>query len=144
MQDPNTMDKLWSQVDKRGPDECWPWTGHRSKRGYGLISWHNQKRRVTRLILGLEPGDPRQSRHTCDNPPCCNPRHLLPGTALDNARDREQRHRGVRAWTKLTDDQIRTIRADGRTPYRVIAADYAVSPSYVSLIKRHIYRQDVA
>ena len=26
-------------------------------------------------------------RHLCDNKPCCNPAHLLPGTASENVRD---------------------------------------------------------
>jgi hypothetical protein len=27
--------RFWVQVDRRGPDECWPWLGHLQKNGYG-------------------------------------------------------------------------------------------------------------
>lgn len=32
-------------------------------------------------------------RHSCDNPPCCNPAHLLVGTAAQNAQDMAERGR---------------------------------------------------
>lgn len=32
-------------------------------------------------------------RHSCDNPPCCNRRHLLAGSQLENMRDAVERDR---------------------------------------------------
>jgi hypothetical protein len=29
--------RFWSQVDRRGDDECWPWTGYIEKKGYGIF-----------------------------------------------------------------------------------------------------------
>lgn len=39
---------------------------------------------------------PALLRHTCDNPRCIEPTHLLPGTHLDNARDRVTRGRSAK------------------------------------------------
>jgi hypothetical protein len=63
-------------------------------------------------------------RHSCDNPPCCNPAHLLSGTTLENNRDTFERgrHRGGQRPgsrninAKVTEEQVvtmRTLRADG-------------------------------
>jgi hypothetical protein len=43
------------------------------------IAWelHNQ-RHIPKGLFGC---------HYCSNPPCCNPQHIYPGTALDNSRD---------------------------------------------------------
>ena len=83
------IDRMWSKIDARGPDECWPWTGGCQPGGYGVID----KRTVSRIILGLDDDDPRIGRHTCDNPPCCNPAHLIAGTYDDNSGDMVERER---------------------------------------------------
>ncbi len=30
-----TVNDLWQYIERRGPNECWPWTGGRSGVGYG-------------------------------------------------------------------------------------------------------------
>lgn len=37
---------------------------------------------------------PDHARHTCDNPPCCRPKHLINGTHADNMADKKARGRG--------------------------------------------------
>lgn len=39
----------------------------------------------------IEPLRETVIRHTCDNPFCCNPKHLIHGTARDNQKDRLKR-----------------------------------------------------
>lgn len=83
--------RFWAKVDRRGPDECWPWRGKPGARGYGTFSFDNLRRRATHISLELS-GKPRPSPrhgacHTCDNPPCVNPAHLWWGDQSENLRD---------------------------------------------------------
>lgn len=76
---------------------CWGWSGAKC-RGYGILSTRRgsppaKAHRVSyELFKGPIP-DGMLVRHTCDNPECTNPDHLLLGTDADNARDRVARGR---------------------------------------------------
>lgn len=88
-------DRFWSKVDIRGDDDCWEWTGHRHQRGYGIFWFQGKNVRANRYALifsGSEPPSPQHiSLHSCDNPPCCNPRHLRWGYNVDNRADHDLR-----------------------------------------------------
>lgn len=91
-------EKFWARVDKRGPDDCWPWTGgHDGSDGYGRAYDGKRTRQAHDIAWELSTGKKlrrgRLVRHTCDNRPCCNPRHLLEGAPLDNVRDSIERGR---------------------------------------------------
>jgi hypothetical protein len=49
-------------------------------------------------------------RHTCDNPICVNPDHLVLGTTSDNRRDVTERKRGGEYGRKLSETDVREIR----------------------------------
>ena len=51
--------------------------------------------------------------HTCDNPRCINPEHLLAGSAQDNINDRQRKRRN---YKKLTLDEVAFIR-ENYVPY---------------------------
>lgn len=72
------------------PDGHWLWQGARMPDGRGTIGGGSQKALVTRVVLGLSKGDPRQALHknVCGLPRCFNPEHLYVGTDKDNAKDR--------------------------------------------------------
>lgn len=81
-------------------DDCWPWAGATNRSGYGLLSCEVGAKRTILLahrisyfvFNGVDPID-QLVLHTCDNPPYCNPSHLLLGTQLDNQRDCVNRRR---------------------------------------------------
>lgn len=94
-------DRFWAKVDRRAPDECWPWTGVVTGFGYGFMlrddeggKWYLAHRLSYELHVGPITDD-LCILHHCDNPPCVNPAHLYAGTRADNARDRARRHRGA-------------------------------------------------
>ena len=104
-------ERFWAKVDKSGgPDACWPWIGGCSSNGYGqfhvglkgdgtrlLIQAHRVAYELAHGPLG--PGE--CSLHRCDNPPCCNERHLFKGTKTDNMRDSAAKGRNAmqkRPW----------------------------------------------
>jgi hypothetical protein len=104
--------------------------------------------RAHRVALSLMDGDWDSSLnvcHTCDNPPCCNPRHLWRGTNLANTADmiakgRQARvgARGERAGrAKLTAEQIVAIRSSDLSG-RALARQYGVARNYIFAIKKHL------
>jgi hypothetical protein len=80
----------------------------------------NRKNRLTHVLaLEVTTGEAANGRcalHHCDNPPCCNPKHLYWGSRLDNTRDRDQRGRHVslkgerHGCAILTEAQVREIK----------------------------------
>ena len=93
----NLAERFWLKVDRRGPNECWAWLPSLGTADYGSVTIDsNLTTSPHRVAFALTNGvipDGRLIRHNCDNPPCCNPSHLLIGTHLDNARDRVERGR---------------------------------------------------
>lgn len=117
---------FWARVAVAGPDDCWEWQGFRNETGYGRITnkgrvagWPRSiraHRYAYALHTGQHPGE-MLVRHSCDNPPCCNPAHLMLGSPADNAQDKVERGRtnppigSQHKRALLTEDQVRDIRA---------------------------------
>jgi len=110
--------RFWSRVDKRGPDECWPWKAHLQPDGYGNIWLVNKSFLAHRIAYSLwhdeDPGELLVC-HDCPGGPnraCCNPTHLYKGTYSDNNSDTTKHGRrndatGDRHWTKKHPELIR-------------------------------------
>lgn len=141
----DTEFRFWRFV-QRGPG-CWLWTGcTEEKGGYGQFYDGRVKRaRRAHVVMweithGKKVPKGRVVRHSCDNPPCINPQHLILGDHVDNVRDKVERGRQARGSTggtsKLTEELVSTIRAeyaDG-AKQRELAEKYGVIQATISLI----------
>ena len=69
---------------------CWIWTGPKSQQGYGHFGLQRRTRWAHRISYVIHKGlMPKDSiiMHTCDNPSCVNPDHLVAATQRDNLID---------------------------------------------------------
>ncbi len=94
------MDRFWSKVDIKGPDECWEWKAGKNHFGYGAFQMNLPRRsmgahRYAFYFVHLHWPEP-MAIHTCDNRACCNPAHIIEGTQADNMHDMAQKGR----WRK--------------------------------------------
>lgn len=141
-QDPLIVARFWSKVEVKRPGECWPWRaksvasagGHgifRPSKNIPLVRAH---RFAWEVANGPIPGG-QVIRHRCDNPPCCNPAHLVPGTQSENVADMHARKRR-RYRTMFSADEIALIRERYRTgeTQTAIAAESGCTASYISAI----------
>lgn len=96
-------ERFWQRVEKRGPDECWPWTGAKNGNGYGRMKIDGRPMLAHRLAYEFSKkrlranGDyhGRVVRHSCDNPSCCNPVHLIACDQRANIADMVKKGRGT-------------------------------------------------
>lgn len=81
---------VWAKVDRKGPDECWPWLGGKNSSGAGHgVAYVGNGRSMSahRAVyqLMVRPLSPREVvDHLCRNPICVNPDHLEPVTQKTN------------------------------------------------------------
>ena len=96
--DKKTEEEFWSMVDKRDPNDCWLFKGHLTPSKYGILLIGNKSEGVHRIAWKLynkcSIPKGKQILHHCDNPACCNPKHLYCGTRSDNMQDKMKRGKG--------------------------------------------------
>lgn len=104
--------------------DCIEFQGCRLPSGYGKRTYSGKSELAHRVAYCEASGCSLASiagvvvRHTCDNPPCCNPEHLILGTKADNSADMVARSRGV--WhtgeqhgrARLTAENVAFIRTN--------------------------------
>lgn len=144
--------RLNAGIKKGEPDECWEWQKGLKTGGYASYAFTSK--RLNKLIqIGghraialikyqvLESED--FAMHTCDNPKCCNPEHIIKGSCKQNTQDAclnglikhakgSQHGRSI-----LVEDQVHLILQflnEGK-PQAEIARFFNVSPSAIADIK---------
>jgi len=155
---PQDILRFWSKVRVRGPNECWPWIASGLPHGYGTIACgsrtdHSRRHFLAHRVAWNLANGPVQKNlcvlHHCDNPPCCNPRHLFLGTQADNNRDMIQKgrygHTGARGArngrAKVTEEDVRNIRrkySECGISHYALARQWGIGASTVW----HIIRRD--
>lgn len=136
--------KFWSRLDKT-PEGHWLWTGATGgSLGYGclklplVLGFGRKNELAHRLAFYLARGFwPENARHTCDIPLCCNPEHLLEGTANDNMQDCIARNRARNGNLKLNPTIWAAIRASQETS-SILAQRYGVTMNHICKIKRGV------
>ncbi len=144
--------------DSPSVTSCHNWNGGLSSDGYGSfwLSGRNVRAHVLAFVI-CNGYRPIVVRHTCDNPRCVNPRHLIGGNYRDNALDARERGRTPRTSrvekvrkprkntngskngrAVLTEQQVLEIRRkysnEGRTSLRLLASEYSVSKTLIQRI----------
>lgn len=137
----NHSEHFWSKVDQQDAESCWVWPGAKSHNGYGWYAITGVMIKAHRFAfedrVAMIPDD-YLVLHTCDHPPCVNPRHLFVGTHKDNAIDRENKGRNhpnpLRGSdnpnSKLTEEQVKEIHylgERGKLSYRTMGLMFNVS-----------------
>ena len=130
---------------------CWEWALSRDEYGYGKVNQkttgHTRAHRLSyEIFIGKIP-PMSVLRHSCDNQPCCNPEHLIPGSDKDNhedavarqGRDMKRLSAMATATTRLAADIVSAVVKDlehGEYTYKQIAHKHNISTSAVCTINQ--------
>lgn len=136
--------RYWQKVDKRGPDECWPWTAMVSSDGYGKFSSPTDQlahRFGYTLANGPIP-DGLVVDHTCHDPRICdlgtqcphrrcqNPAHMAAVEPLGNTAPIRRRTRADAThckWGHPFSEENTRVRVRGTRRTRVCLTCEAAS-----------------
>lgn len=145
----NLERRYWPKVShNKASNECWEWRAKATHPyGYGRMSaGRGVNLKAHQIAWALANGpipDGAVVRHRCDNPPCCNPRHLEIGSQADNVNDARTRGRASQPPRmagedhprhKLSSADVTAIREDHRSA-RLVANDYGVSTKTIYRVR---------
>lgn len=159
----NNVHAVWERIDKRRWNQCWQWTGYTNK-GYGRLDIagvegvyaHRAAYISANPSCGLSLKDDsdkdRCVLHSCDNPSCCNPRHMFIGSHDDNMDDKVSKGRS-KIWehstqtprAKLTTEDVQCIRMQKKygATIRALCMLYGVSPATIKGVTSRRHYKDV-
>lgn len=129
-------DRFWSKVET-AENGCWEWQANKNNKGYGMFSVDSYvgKRLAHRLAYEDKNGRILPGmvvRHTCDNPACVNPAHLVAGTQKQNMEDAAWKERVPN--TRLTAAAVIALLRDyvAGVPRKTLSARYGLRESSLS------------
>lgn len=146
-----TEEAFWLRISRGGDDECWPWLGSVTSDGYGRTWFIDRPWLAHRLAWRFVNGEIPETtitvhgtviRHSCDNPVCCNPQHLVAGTQLDNIADRHNRsrngdHKGeAHGKSKITAVDVLAIRASSES-HAALGRKYGMTKTGIWQIRHY-------
>lgn len=141
------------------PNGCWIWNRAKIKStGYGRMGMQDgtvdyAHRASWRIFRSTIPEGIYVCHH-CDNPSCVNPEHLFLGTPTDNMQDASKKGRikvpiesfasdDTHQVAKMTNEQVRFIRANPQISGRVLSKMFGVTPTAISCARRYKTFRDV-
>lgn len=110
---------FYARAAKGGDDECWPFLGARTTKGYGCYRFDGRQQMAHRVSYQLTRGAIPAGLlicHTCDNPPCVNPAHLFLGSYADNNRDASRKGRAAFGDRNGTRTHPEVVKRGGANP----------------------------
>lgn len=143
---------FWAKVEVGDSAACWPWTGARNTKGYGNVRVNCSYWKAHRLawtLCNFEIPAGFVVCHSCDNPSCCNPGHLMIGRPMANFIDMVTKRRGEfrknkaigerNTNSKVTADQVLEIRqtySAGQANQYELADRYGITQTAIGCILR--------
>lgn len=122
--------------------ECMIWTRALNTDGYARMAGNIKVHRLVNKLSTGEDNHGKVVRHTCDNPKCINPNHLIVGTHLENIMDRDLRNRTYKKITKEVVTKVKALLNLNSFTQKEIAILIGIDPRRVSDIKRNIYSDE--
>lgn len=140
-------ERIMKFIDVKEENDCWEFKGSKNKDGYGKIGIGGKKNesahRVIFKIYNFDIPKNMVILHTCDNPSCCNPKHLVLGTQNDNIQDMVQKRRNkIRKGSIMPLELLDEIKNNykGQKGFKIeMARKYNCSPTKITnLIEKYI------
>ena len=143
----SVVDRFWKYVEVNGVNECWPWSASLTVHGgYGQLNDRGKLLKAHRISYEIHYGGVPEGMfvcHRCNNPKCCNPKHLYAGTPKQNWDDTivagtryVPKLSGESVYcSKLKESEVIYIRQSQESGC-ALAIRYGVTKSAVSCIRR--------
>lgn len=106
-------------------NECWLYPTERIAPSTARQAWE---------MHYAQPWPGGHVRHTCDNPRCFNPRHLIPGTHQENMADKAERGRAPGCVSYSRQDKIEAMKSSD--PPDVVAERFGMTVRFVENLQQ--------